>query len=782
MSILTKQELDYLTHKLKRRPNSVETDIIGVEWSEHCSYKSSKKYLRLLPSKGPRVIIGAGQDAAALDVGDGYVISVHIESHNHPSAIEPYGGAATGVGGVIRDIISIGTRPIAILDALRFGPITDPTLTTSSKSKWLLKNVVSGIGDYGNCIGVPTVGGEVEFDSSFEDYCLVDVASIGIAKKEHIIVNKGDIDDLIILAGGSTGRDGIHGASFASAVLEDEDNRSAVQIPDPFLEKLLLEATMEAVEHDCIKAMKDLGGGGLACCLSETADSLGRRFEIELENVHTKHQDMSAAEIMMSESQERMLYITDKSKLKKLISIFDKYEIRHAIIGTVKDGSTVEIRFRGDIVASLPSNVFAHAPLLDRPTKPPLYLDRLDKKNKKEKSNNHHSSSRKDKSTSNYIQSDKDDYNLYSLDMPKDIPDINEILIQLMSNPTISSKRWIYSQYDHEVGLRTVLKPGCGDASVLRLENGKFISVKLDGNSKHCYLDPYNGTMGCLSESCRNIICTGAKPIGIVDHLQFASPEDPEVFWTFVQTINALKDYCKFMNIPVVGGKVSFYNETNKGPIKPSPVIGSIGIIEKESWITESGLRDGDSIFIIGFTYDEMGGSEYYEYLHNIAQGTVPEVDLAHDKLNANAILHLIKNNVAGCVHDCSKGGLAIALAEMAIQGDIGITIDLNRIPNSCSRIDNLLFSESHSRFIFGANRAAEVTKLLAKFKGLYFAEIGKADKKSEKMTFRNVNVQAGTQSSNFSSIPAGGVIVVVDVRLEKLAKTTTVVEDIMSG
>lgn len=782
MSILTNQELDYLTQKLKRRPNSVETDIIGVEWSEHCSYKSSKKYLRLLPTRGPRVIIGAGQDAAALDVGDGYVISVHIESHNHPSAIEPYGGAATGVGGVIRDIISIGTRPIAILDALRFGPIADPTLTTSSKSKWLLKNVVSGIGDYGNCIGVPTVGGEVEFDSSFEDYCLVDVASIGIAKKEHIIANKGDIDDLIILAGGSTGRDGIHGASFASAVLEDEDNRSAVQIPDPFLEKLLLEATMEAVEHDCIKAMKDLGGGGLACCLSETADSLGRRFEIELDNVHTKHQDMSAAEIMMSESQERMLYITDKSKLKKLISIFDKYEIRHAIIGTVKDGSTVEIRFRGDIVASVPSNVFAHAPLLDRPTKRPLYLDRLDKKNKKEKSNNHHSSSRKDKSTSNYIQSDREIYNPYCLDMPKDIPDINEILIQLMSNPTISSKRWVYSQYDHEVGLRTVLKPGCSDASVLRLENGKFISLKLDGNSKHCYLDPYNGTMGCLSESCRNIICTGAKPIGIVDHLQFASPEDPEVFWTFVQTINALKDYCKFMNIPVVGGKVSFYNETNKGSIKPSPVIGSIGIIEKESWITKSGLRDADSIFIIGFTYDEMGGSEYYEYFYNIAQGKVPEVDLEQDKLNANAILHLIKNNVAGCVHDCSKGGVAIALAEMAIQGDIGITIDLDRIPNSCSRLDNLLFSESHSRFIFGANRAEEVTKLLAKFKGLYFAEIGKADKKSEKMTFRNVNVEAGTQSSNFSSVPAGGVNVVVDVPLEKLAKTTSVIENIMSG
>jgi phosphoribosylformylglycinamidine synthase subunit PurL len=779
MSILTNQELAYLTRKLKRRPNSDETDIIGVEWSEHCSYKSSKKYLRLLPTRGPRVIIGAGQDAAAVDVGDGYVISVHIESHNHPSAIEPYGGAATGVGGVIRDIISIGTRPIAILDALRFGPITDPSLPTSSKSKWLLKNVVSGIGDYGNCIGVPTVGGEVEFDSSFEDYCLVDVASIGIAKKEHIIANNGDIDDLIILAGGSTGRDGIHGASFASAILEDEDNRSAVQIPDPFLEKLLLEATMEAVEHGCIKAMKDLGGGGLACCLSETADSLGRRFEVELDNVYTKHQDMSAAEIMMSESQERMLYITDKSKLKKLLSIFDKYEIRHAIIGTVKEGSIVEIRFRGEVVASLPSNVFAHAPLLDRPTKRPQYLDRLRKKNKKEK-NNKNSSSRKDKSISNNIHSDNDNYNVYSLDLPKDIPDINEILIQLMSNPTISSKKWIYSQYDHEVGLRTVVKPGCSDASVLRIENGKFISVKLDGNSKHCYLDPYNGTMGCLSESCRNIICTGAEPIGIVDHLQFASPEDPEVFWTFVQTIDALKDYCEFMNIPVVGGKVSFYNETNKGPIKPSPVIGSIGIIEKESWITESSLRDGDSIFIIGFTYDEMGGSEYYECFCNTTQGTVPEVNLAHDKLNANAILHLIKNNVAGCVHDCSKGGLAIALAEMAIQGDIGITIELNRIPNSCSRIDNLLFSESHSRFMFGTNRPEEVTRMLAKFNELYVAEIGKADKRSKNVIFKNVNTDPVTRTSDSCSAATGEVII-VDIPLENLAKTTNVIENIMS-
>ncbi|HJT49595.1 MAG TPA: phosphoribosylformylglycinamidine synthase subunit PurL [Nitrososphaeraceae archaeon] len=793
MSILTDQELSYLARKLKRRPNSVETDIIGVEWSEHCSYKSSKKYLRLLPTRGPRVLIGAGQDAAALDVGDGYVISVHIESHNHPSAIEPYGGAATGVGGVIRDIISIGTRPIAVLDALRFGPITDHAVISSSKSKWLLKNVVSGIGDYGNCIGVPTVGGEVEFDSSFENYCLVDVASIGIARKEHIIANKAETGDLIILAGGSTGRDGIHGASFASAVLEDEDNRSAVQIPDPFLEKLLLEATMEAVGDHCIKAMKDLGGGGLACCLSETADSLGRRFDIELDSVHTKHKDMTAAEIMISESQERMLYITDKSRLKKLRAILDKYEIKHAIIGTVKEGSTVEIKFRGVIVASLPSNVFAHAPLLDRPIKPPEYLQRLNMTtNTKETRAIKHSSSSGGSGSSNSlseqsgskknVQRNEKSHNVCSFNLPNDIPDINEILIRLMSNPTIASKKWIYSQYDHEVGIRTVSKPGCADASVLKLENGKFISVKLDGNSKHCYLDPYNGAMGCLSESVRNIICTGAEPIGIVDHLQFASPEDPEIFWTFVQTINAIKDYCEFMNIPVVGGKVSFYNETNKGPIKPSPVIGSIGIIQQEGWITESSLRDGDSIFILGVTYDEMGGSEYYEYFHDIGHGTVPKVNLAQDKLNANAILHLIKNKVAGCVHDCSKGGLGIALAEMAIQGEIGITIDLSRIPNTCSRVDNLLFSESHSRFIFGTNRPTEVTEMLAKFKGVHVAEIGKADKRNENLVFGSVNAKMNGQTSDFSPAATREGIVVANIPLKELAKSSNIIENIMSG
>src|SRR5919198_6598 len=328
MVALTNTEIHYLKEKLQREPNPIELDLVGAEWSEHCSYKSSRRYLRLLPTKGRRVIMGPGQDAGVLDVDDGFVMTIHIESHNHPSAVEPYGGAATGVGGVIRDIMSMGTRPIAILDALRFAPITSET-KKYSKSKWLFKNVVRGIGDYGNCIGIPTIGGEVEFDPSFEDYCLVDVASIGFGRKEDVIINQADVDDIIVLAGGPTGRDGIRGASFASKALEEE-NRSAVQIPDPFLEKLLLEATMEAVKRGTLKCIKDLGGGGLACCLSETSDNLGRGFDIELTKIHTRESSMMPNELMISESQERMLYITDRARLSKLESILDKYRIKYS--------------------------------------------------------------------------------------------------------------------------------------------------------------------------------------------------------------------------------------------------------------------------------------------------------------------------------------------------------------------------------------------------------------------------------------------------------------------
>jgi phosphoribosylformylglycinamidine synthase II len=688
MEVLTKKELEYLEEKLKRKPNEIEQDIVGAQWSEHCSYKSSRKYLRLLPTKGNRVIVGPGYDAGVLDAGDGYILTVHIESHNHPSAVEPFGGASTGVGGVIRDIMSMGTRPIAVLDALRFAPITGTT-RSAQKSRWLFKNVVKGIADYGNCIGIPTVGGEIEFDPSFEDYCLVDVASIGFGRKEDVITNQADVDDIIVLAGGPTGRDGIWGASFASKPLEDE-NRSAVQIPDPFLEKLLLEATMEAVKNGCLKSIKDLGGGGLSCCLSETSDNLGKGFDIELTKMHTRENGMLPNELMISESQERMLYITDRARLSILESILDKYRIKYSVLGIVQEHQDLTVRHSGKILAQMPSHLVAHAPLADRSAKRPAYLDKLRR-----------------------------------VRQPHQPANIGKVLLSLLANPTIASKQWVYQQYDYEVGIRTVVKPGSADAAVMRLDNGKFVAVKLDGNSKHCYLDPYQGTLGSLSEGLRNVVCTGAEPIGVVDHLQFSSPEDPLVYWTFVQTVNAIVDYCSFMEMPVVGGKVSFYNETTKGPIKPSPIMGTLGLIESESFIMRMALSAHDSIFVVGYTHPEMGGSEYFEFFHKITGGMVPRVDLKVDKHNRTAVLNLIRAGLVTCAHDCSKGGIAVALAEMAIAGSIGFKVDLDVIPNSCNRIDELLFSETHSRYVIASRESDRVHKVLSAT-GVPFAEIGK--------------------------------------------------------
>jgi phosphoribosylformylglycinamidine synthase II len=701
MAALTKEESRYLAYKLNREPNKTEKEIVAAEWSEHCSYKSSKRFIKKLPSKGKHVVVGPGYDAAVLDVGDGYVITVHIESHNHPSAVDPYGGAATGVGGVIRDIISTGTRPIALLDALRFAPLhKEDNEDGSSNSEWLFRHVVRGIGDYGNCIGVPTVAGEIEFDPSFINYCLVDVASIGFGRRDSIVRNRANYDDLIILVGGPTGRDGIRGAAFASKTYLHH-NRSAVQIPDPFLEKLLIEAITEAVEEGAIKALKDLGGGGLSCCLSEMSDNLEKGFDIELSEVHVKEKGMSPLELMLSESQERMLIITDHLKIDIIRRIFDKYELKYVILGKIKDHHNLVIRCNEKIVANMPSNIVANAPLARRLSKRPAYLTTL------------------------------------RLDFapPVTPSNLTRVLLSMLSNPSIASKEWIYRQYDHEVGLRTMLKPGYADASVLRLDNGKFISVKLDGNSKQCYIDPYHGTLGCLSEACRNVACTGAFPIGIIDHLQFGSPENPEVFWSFRKAVNAINNYCKFMKIPVVGGKVSFYNETSKGPIKPTPVIGAIGLIEEKRLITQSSLKDGDAIFIVGNTANETGGSEYYEYVHRITGGNVAKVDMNIDRLNLRSTLQLIGKNAVSCVHDCSKGGVAVAISEMAILGGVGFNIFIDKIPNSCYSIDSLLFSESHSRYVIGTQEPKMVEKILSGMDGLVFSQIG--DAYNENITFK---------------------------------------------
>ncbi len=705
MEILNVSEYNFLKENLGRQPNELEQHIINAEWSEHCSYKSSKIHLRTFPTSGNRVIKGPGYDAGVIDVGDGYVITVHIESHNHPSAVEPHGGAATGVGGVLRDILSMGTRPIALLNALRFGNIDNDNLSSNKKNQWLLKNVVRGIADYGNCMGVPTVGGEVEFDSCFDNYCLVDVASIGHGKINKLIKNRAMKGDIIILAGNPTGKDGIHGASFASSNL-DEENRSAVQIPDPFLEKMLLEATIKAIDRKCIKALKDLGGGGLSCCLSETADSLNKGFEIEISNVHLRHNDITDTEIMISESQERMLYVTSNKMKNKLFKIFDEYNIKYSVIGKVNNNKNLTIKKNGKLMAKMPAKLIAHAPLLDRPSKKPLYLEDINK----------------------------------SFNEPSAPKNLQNAVLSMISNPSLCSKKWIYQQFDHEVGIRTVSKPGFSDSSVLKLDNGRFITFNLDGNSKHCFIDPYQGTLGCIAESVRNSICVGAEPIGIVDHLQFGNPENEQIFWTFLESVRAIRDFCTYTKIPVLGGKVSLYNETKGGPIKPSPVIGTIGLIESKSSIRSAIIQTGDHIFILGMTNDELGGSEYYEQYHKTTGGKVPVIDLASQKKIFEIIKTMLKTNWISAIHDCSKGGFVISLLEMSIQSGLGLIADINKIPNTCKRADHILFSETQNRFILSTKYPDKIKEFLSG-KKIPFANIGRVTGEKNCILKSNENI-----------------------------------------
>lgn len=662
---LQPQEIEYLAKKIGRAPNETERHIVAAEWSEHCSYKSSKKHLKMLPMSGPRIIHEKGFDSGVLDVGDGYVVTVHIESHNHPSAVEPYGGAATGVGGVIRDILSAGTRPIAILDGLRFGNVEkDP------HARWLFKNVVSGIADYGNCLGIPTIGGEVEFDDCYTNYALVDVASIGFGKKERLIKNQAVPGDIVVLMGGSTGRDGIGGSQFASDSLESED-RSAVQIPDPFIEKLIIEATLEARNQGCIKAIKDLGGGGLSCAISETADALGVGITLDVNKVHLREHDMRPSEIMTSESQERMLIVTDRKRIAKLQQICKRFRVNCSVIGKVTGDKIMKVTDKNSVLALMPAEIVANAPLLDRPSKRPAYLDALKKKKE-----------------------------------PKSASDLSNILLRMLSCPNVSSKAWVYSQYDHEVGIRTVVKPGV-DSAVLRLDNGKYLAAKIDGNPKHCYIDPKQGAMGCFEEACRNVVCTGATPIGMVDHLQFGNPENPEIFWTFLESLKGIAEFSKYYDIPCVGGKVSLYNETPQGPIKPTPLIGVLGLIDKTPLVPQK-VGQGDLLIIVGKTRDELGGSEYYEYIHEFIGGACPQVVLPESKRNMDAVLHLIREGYVKVAHDCSKGGLAVAVSEIAMMHNMGCSVSLERVPQEKLAPDKLLFSESHSRYVLVVDKSME--------------------------------------------------------------------------
>jgi phosphoribosylformylglycinamidine synthase len=528
-----------------------------------------------------------------------------------------------------------------------------------------------------NCIGVPTVGGEVEFDESFERNCLVDVVCVGLGKKKDLVMADADTPgDLVYLVGGSTGRDGIRGASFASRVLSEKSDseRSAVQVPDPFSKKLIIEAVLEAVNSGLVRGMKDLGGGGITCALSEMAAKGGTGMSIELDRVRKREPDMHPAEIMISESQERMALVINPQMEDKLIQIFEKYEVPYSSIGTVTNDGQLTITLGGETIASAPSRFVAEAPLAHHMSRKPTYIDRLESTNPPE--------------------------------APKDL---GQTLLRLLASPNIASKEWIYRQYDHEVGIRTLVKPGEADSAHLRLPNGKRLAVAIGGNSKSCYLDPYWGAVGAVSEALCNLAATGAQPLAVVDHLQFGNPSNPEVYWTFKETVRGITDYLGAVKVACVGGKVSFYNEDAESgtAIKPSPVISAIGLVEKQSRpIREAFTGKGNDVIIVGETGPEMGGSEYYEHIHRVTGGTVPRVRLKTEKKLLAAIVRTLRSNLVLSAHDCSKGGLAVTLSEMAIKsGRVGFKVNLDKLAGKASRTDERLFSESPSRFILETER-----------------------------------------------------------------------------
>lgn len=673
---MTKDEYEKVKELLSREPTITEIGAFDVMWSEHCSYKSSRPKLKLFEDAEENydyVLAGPGQDAGVIDIGDGFALAFRIESHNHPSAIEPYHGAATGIGGIIRDILCMGVRPIALLDPLRFG-----TLKDNPHSQWLFKYVVKGIADYGNCTGIPTIGGEVEFDESFESNCLVNVACIGLGTIEdfkHAPSRAYNPGDYVILMGGSTGRDGIHGVTFASRTLTEmsEADRPAVQIGDPFTKKMIIEATIEAIKTGYVRGLKDLGGGGLTCATSELTGDGNTGAKIDLKSVFTREPGMNSYELMLSESQERMAFVVKPEGLETVLEIFRKYEMNFAVIGRTDDSKVLQVYFGDQLVVSLPAKALSESPTFKRQEKRPIYLDDLLKQR-----------------------------------APEPSIGLDEIIYKLVASENICSKEWVYRQYDHEVGVRSVVKCGEGDSGVLRIiGTDKFIAASVGVNSKHCYLDPYEGAKGGLVEVCSNVIANGAKPMAMVNCCNFGNPEIPESYWYFSRAVEGMNNFCRNLKIPIVGGNVSFYNEdeVKKTAIKATPMMMVVGLIEGEENIITLPFKGlGNDIFLIGDTKKELGGSEYYSVIHNLEGGQPPRVNEAQISANWDFITELYKQNLVKACHDVNKGGFIITIIEMCFKNSFGADIDLTILNKKELRDDELLFSESVGRFIIEAD------------------------------------------------------------------------------
>ncbi len=667
---LTDSECKFVKKELGRDPNSLEYGMLDIMFSEHCSYKSSRPILRLFPTEGERVILGPGDDAGIVELTEELALVIGMESHNHPSAIEPYGGAGTGVGGIIRDIISMGAMPIALLDSLRFGPLED------QRSRYLFEYVVKGISDYGNRVGIPTVGGEVEFDDNFKFNPLVNVICAGLVKKSDIVRGIApNVGDIFVLMGGTTGRDGIHGVTFASEELTTEselESRPAVQVGDPFTKKMVLEATLEALNKIDVVGLKDLGGGGLTCCVSEMAGKCGNGAEVELTTIPLREEGMTPYEIMLSESQERMVFVVNPKDVDALMEIFKKYELPAAVIGKVIDAENLVIKKDGEVIAEVQTELLSDPPVIERESCNP--------------------------SLEGCGPTEVTEY--------KELEDINpeEALLKLLSSQNIASKKWVYKQYDHEVQIRTAVKPG-DDAAVLRIDEEKAIALTSDCNSIHTKLDSYHGGAGAVAEAIRNVVSMGAEPICIVDCLNFGNPEKPDVFWQFKECIKGMSDIANTFETPVISGNVSFYNETEGVTVNPSPVVGVAGLMDIKDIRTMDFKNEGDNIILIGKTYPELDGSAYHKEVHGVVQGKPPKVNMEAELESSSEILKLIredKDEAVTAVHDCSAGGIGIAIAEMAISGSIGATLDTSKVSKDDENMSNAetLFSESNARFI----------------------------------------------------------------------------------
>jgi phosphoribosylformylglycinamidine synthase len=704
---LSPPEYEQVKKHLGREPNLVELGIFSVMWSEHCSYKSSRALLRQLPTSGPKVLQGPGENAGVVDVGDGLAVAFKMESHNHPSYIEPYQGAATGVGGILRDVFTMGARPVASLNSLRFGDPSHP------KTAYLLEGVVAGIGGYGNCMGVPTVGGELSFHSSYDGNCLVNAFTLGVLPADKIFRGMAaGVGNPVMYIGAKTGRDGIHGATMASAEFDQqtESKRPTVQVGDPFTEKLLLEACLELFQSDAVVGIQDMGAAGLTSSSVEMAGRAGNGIDLDVDAVPRREEGMTPYEVMLSESQERMLLVAAKGREEVVRRICKKWDLDVAVVGRVTEGGHLRVLSGGKVVADLPVEPLTEgAPRYERPTRPMKALEELHR------------------------------FDPATLPEPKDL---GGVLTALLGRPNLCSREWVYDQYDHMVRLVGAVRPG-GDAAVVRLATAdsvhakKGIALTADVNSRWCYLDPYLGAMHAVAECARNISCVGGEPLAVTDCLNFGNPEKPEIMWQLAECIRGLAEACRTLGTPVVSGNVSLYNETEGKAIHPTPSIAMVGLVEPVDRTCQSGFRRaGDLVLLVGETKGEVGGSEYLAAHHGREAGRPPPLDFARERAVQAAVRRGVREGVLASAHDCSDGGLAVALAECCLTAAsrsagtdaapmLGANIQLPALKGD--RKDFHLFGEDASRIVVSlAPDQKDRFLAIAREAGAPVAEIGR--------------------------------------------------------